>query len=161
MASLPDGPEPPDHVKPWTFWANDHPPPPKGDWHSWLFLGGRGAGKTRAGAELLAAQVRRGVRCALIGPSLHDVREVMIEGPSGLESLAQKGNRPTYEVSRRRLRWPDGGVAYAYSAEDPESLRGPQFHYAWADEFCAWRHPAQTLAMLRMGLRLGEKPGCA
>lgn len=145
-------------AKRWGFWANDHQKAPTGDWHSWLFLGGRGAGKTRAGAEWLAALAGRGVRCALIGPSLHDVREVMIEGPSGLKSIARKGNRPSYEVSRRRLRWPDGGVAYAYSAEDPESLRGPQFHYAWADEFCAWRHPAETLAMLRMGLRLGEKP---
>lgn len=81
-----------------------------GDWHSWLFLGGRGAGKTRAGAEWLAALAGRGVRCALIGASLHDVREVMIEGPSGLKSIAKKGNRPSYEVSRKRLRWPDGGV---------------------------------------------------
>ncbi|WP_245678929.1 DNA-packaging protein [Asticcacaulis taihuensis] len=144
--------------KTWGFWANDHQKAPTGDWHSWLFLGGRGAGKTRAGAEWLAALAGRGVRCALIGASLHDVREVMIEGPSGLKSIASRGNRPSYEVSRKRLRWPDGGVAYAYSAEDPESLRGPQFHYAWADEFCAWRHPAKTLAMLRMGLRLGDAP---
>lgn len=158
VASLPEGPEPPERVREWGFWANDHQKAPAGDWHSWLFLGGRGAGKTRAGAEWLAALAGRGVRCALIGPSLHDVREVMIEGPSGLKSIARKGNRPSYEVSRRRLRWPDGGVAYAFSAEDPESLRGPQFHYAWADEFCAWRHPAETLAMLRMGLRLGETP---
>lgn len=158
LDSLPDGPEPPERVKEWGFWANDHQKAPAGDWHSWLFLGGRGAGKTRAGAEWLAALAGRGVRCALIGPSLHDVREVMIEGPSGLKSIARKGNRPSYEVSRRRLRWPDGGVAYAFSAEDPESLRGPQFHYAWADEFCAWRYPAETLAMLRMGLRLGNAP---
>ncbi|MFT4074268.1 MAG: terminase family protein [Asticcacaulis sp.] len=158
MASLPDGPRPPDEVTRWGFWANEHQKAPPGDWHSWLFLGGRGAGKTRAGAEWLAALAGRGVRCALIGPSLHDVREVMIEGPSGLKTIASRGNRPRYEVSRRRLRWPNGGVAYAFSAEDPESLRGPQFHYAWADEFCAWRHPAETLAMLRMGLRLGNAP---
>ena len=145
-------------AKTWGFWANDHQKAPAGDWHSWLLLGGRGAGKTRAGAEWLSALAQRGVRCALIGASLHDVREVMIEGPSGLKATSSKGNRPSYEVSRKRLRWPNGGVAYAYSAEDPESLRGPQFHYAWADEFCAWRHPAETLAMLRMGLRLGEKP---
>jgi len=156
--SLPPGPKAPDEVREWGFWINPAQTPPAGDWHSWLFLGGRGAGKTRAGAEWLAALAGRGVRCALIGPSLHDVREVMIEGPSGLKRTARKGNRPSYEVSRRRLRWPDGGVAYAFSAEDPESLRGPQFHYAWADEFCAWRHPAETLAMLRMGLRLGETP---
>ncbi len=142
----------------WRFWRRPEQKAPEGTWHSWLFLGGRGAGKTRAGAEWLAAQVKRGARCALIGPSLHDVREVMIDGPSGLRNISRRGNRPSYEVSRRRLRWPDGGVAYAYSAEDPESLRGPQFHFAWADEFCAWKAPAETLAMLRMGLRLGEKP---
>jgi phage terminase large subunit-like protein len=158
LDNLPKGPKPPERLKAWGFWINKAQTPPEGDWHSWLFLGGRGAGKTRAGAEWLAALAQRGVRCALIGASLHDVREVMIEGPSGLKSIARKGNRPSYEVSRKRLRWPNGGVAYAYSAEDPESLRGPQFHYAWADEFCAWRHPAETLAMLRMGLRLGEKP---
>lgn len=158
LDNLPRGPKPPDRLKEWGFWINKAQTPPAGDWHSWLFLGGRGAGKTRAGAEWLSALAQRGVRCALIGASLHDVREVMIEGPSGLKSTASKGNRPSYEVSRKRLRWPNGGVAYAYSAEDPESLRGPQFHYAWADEFCAWRHPAETLAMLRMGLRLGEKP---
>ncbi len=98
------------------------------------------------------------MRFALVGASLHDVREVMIDGPSGLKALADPNNRPHYESSRRRLVWPRGGVAYAYSAEDPDSLRGPQFHHAWADEFCAWRRPAETLAMLRMGLRQGEQP---
>ncbi len=136
----------------------DQQDPPDGDWHSWLFLGGRGAGKTWAGARWVGDYITKGVRVALVGASLHDVREVMIEGPSGLIALAEPGNRPRYEVSRRRLIWPRGGVAYAFSAEDPDSLRGPQFHYAWADEFCAWRHPAETLATLRMGLRLGKRP---
>jgi phage terminase large subunit-like protein len=151
----------------WKFWAKPCQRPPhdaSGDealdnaWTTWLFLGGRGSGKTRAGAEWIRALSAKGLRIALIGASLHDVREVMIEGPSGLKAIAEKGERPTYEVSRRRLRWPNGAVAYAYSAEDPESLRGPQFHYAWADEFCAWRYGSETLAMLRMGLRLGERP---
>ncbi|MFT4089268.1 MAG: terminase family protein [Asticcacaulis sp.] len=142
----------------WRFWARPAQLPPEGDWGTWLFLGGRGAGKTRAGAEWVQSLIDRGLRIALVGPSLHDVREVMIEGPSGLRAVAKRGNRPHYEVSRRRLRWPNGAVAYAFSAEDPESLRGPQFHYAWADEFCAWRAPAETLAMLRMGLRLGAAP---
>ncbi|MDI7775390.1 terminase family protein [Asticcacaulis sp. EMRT-3] len=142
----------------WGFWSRPEQHPPEGDWHSWLFLGGRGAGKTRAGAQWLLGLIKGGVRVALVGPSLHDVREVMIEGPSGLRTLAGAGDKPVYEVSRRRLKWPRGGVAYAYSAEDPESLRGPQFHFAWADEFCAWKAPGETLAMLRMGLRLGLKP---
>ena len=139
-------------------WLNNAHIPPAGDWHSWLFLGGRGSGKTGAGADWIAAKAMKGARLALVGASLHDVREVMIDGPSGLRTLAEDGERPRYEASRRRLVWPGGGVAYAFSAEDPESLRGPQFHYAWADEFCAWKAPSETLALLRMGLRLGKQP---
>lgn len=142
----------------WLFWSRPEQRAPPGNWHSWLFLGGRGAGKTRAGAEWIKATLQPNERIALIGPTLHDVREVMIDGPSGLRAIADADNRPYYEVSRRRLRWPKGGVAYAFSAEDPESLRGPQFHRAWADEFCAWTYASETLAHVRMGLRLGQAP---
>jgi phage terminase large subunit-like protein len=133
-------------------------PPTDDAWRTWLLLGGRGSGKTRAGAEWLAAGAGKGLRFALVGPSLHDVREVMIEGPSGLKSIAPPDNHPRYEVSRRRLVWPSGGVAYAHSAEDPDSLRGPAFDGAWCDEFCAWPKADATLALLRMGLRRGSDP---
>ncbi|MDO1558104.1 terminase family protein [Brevundimonas sp. 2R-24] len=103
-------------------------------------------------------QAVAGARLALVGPSLHDVREVMIEGPSGLKAVASPLTRPSYEVSRRRLVWPCGAEAHIYSAEDADGLRGPQHHAAWADEFCAWKNPGQALAMLRMGLRLGDDP---
>ena len=133
-------------------------PPKTDDWRTWLLLGGRGAGKTRAGAEWLAAGAEKGHRFALVGPSLHDVREVMIEGPSGLRAVSPPDNKPRYEVSRRRLIWPKGGVAYAHSAEDPESLRGPEFDGAWCDEFCAWPKADATLALLRMAVRRGSDP---
>jgi phage terminase large subunit-like protein len=136
----------------------DHQLPPPDGWATWLFLGGRGAGKTFAGAAWTVEQAQTGRRLALVGPTFHDVREVMIEGPSGLQALSPPDDRPRWEPSRRRLVWPNGAVAYAFSAEDPDSLRGPQFHAAWADEFCAWPKPAETLAMLRFGLRLGEDP---
>lgn len=125
-----------------------------------MMLGGRGSGKTFAGAWWLhdLALHNDGLTLALIGPALHDVREVMIEGPSGLRSIAAEGDRPRWEASRRRLIWPGGAVAYAFSAEDPDSLRGPQFHAAWADEFCAWREPDRVMSNLRFGLRRGENP---
>ena len=146
-------------LRDWRFLARkDQRPPDDDSWRTWLFLGGRGAGKTRAGAEWLTAQAVPGARLALVGPSLHDVREVMVEGPSGLRACAPPGTRPRYEASRRRFLWGNGAVAHAFSAEDPESLRGPQHHAAWADEFCAWRKPGEVLALLRMGLRLGERP---
>src|SRR5690606_1790264 len=136
---------------------------PAGDWATWLFLGGRGAGKTLAGAMWLADMaeaVGPGGRLALSGPTLHDVRGVLIEGVLGLRSLPcwGAGARPVYEPTRRRLMSPHGATAWAFSAEDPDSLRGPQFQAAWADEFCAWRAGGEVLALLRMGLRRPLRP---
>ncbi|MGD9968413.1 MAG: DNA-packaging protein [Hyphomonadaceae bacterium] len=133
--------------------------PPTQPWYTWLFQGGRGAGKTRAGAEWLAARAEatpNGV-FALVGPTQHDVREVMIDGVSGLMRLPNRA-APRFEASRQRLVWPNGAVAYCFSAQEPERLRGPQFEAAWADEFCVWPKPAATLANLRLALRRGPNP---
>lgn len=142
----------------WTFWARPEQLAPAGEWRTWLFMGGRGSGKTRSGAEWAAqlARTGRAGRIALIGPTFHDVREVMVDGASGVRSLPY--TRPAFEPSRRRLSWPNGAQAFCFSAEDPESLRGPQFDAAWADEMCYWAHPDETLATLSHGLRLGARP---
>jgi len=142
----------------WWFWGRLEQLPPETDWRVWLFMGGRGAGKTRAGAEWVAelARTGRARRIALIAPTFHDVREVMIEGHSGVRSIRR--NRPRYEASRKRLVWANGAQAFCFSAEDPESLRGPQFDAAWCDELCFWAHPDKTLAILQHGLRLGRQP---
>jgi phage terminase large subunit-like protein len=132
---------------------------PDGGWLIWLFLGGRGAGKTRAGAEWVHRSVRAGSRhVALVAPTFGDVREVMIEGVSGLLNIGPDDERPRYEVSRKRLVWPNGAIGHAFSAEDPDGLRGPQFDLAWGDELAAWAEPEKTLNTLRMGLRLDDKP---
>jgi phage terminase large subunit-like protein len=135
-------------------------------WRIWLFLGGRGAGKTRAGAQWVRAlalglpEVTREPvgRIALVGESAADVREVMIEGVSGILATHKRGERPSYEASRRRVVWPNGAVAQAFSAEDPEALRGPQFDAAWCDELAKWRLAEETWDMLQFGLRLGTWP---
>jgi len=111
------------------------------DWTTWLLLGGRGAGKTRAGAEwvkTLALSDPR-ARIALIGEGEHEAREVMVEGVSGILAAHRHGERPAWISSRRLLQWTNGAVAQVFSAEDPESLRGPQFSAAWLDEFAKWR----------------------
>jgi phage terminase large subunit-like protein len=144
----------------WPFWARPDQTPPPDPWRTWLFLGGRGAGKTRAGAEWVRAEVeagRRG-RIALIAPALADVREVMIDGPSGLRSISSRGGAPEFEPSRRRLVWPNGAMAYGFSAEDPDSLRGPQFDGAWLDEFAAWPEAQAVYDMLQFALRIGADP---
>ncbi|WP_425990251.1 terminase large subunit domain-containing protein [Brevundimonas sp. TWP2-3-2] len=132
---------------------------PSGPWRTWVFLGGRGAGKTRAGAEWVsdvAARLGAGGRIALVGATMHDVRAVMVEGPSGLMNLPYR-TPPVMESSLRRLVFPGGAVGVMLSAAEPERLRGPQFHAAWGDEFCAWDRPEEVLAMLRLGLRLSAR----
>lgn len=142
----------------WREWGRPEQILPEGDWRCWVFLGGRGAGKTRAGAEWVheLALGRGAGRIALVGPTFHDVREVMVEGSSGLRSLTRE--RPRYEASRKRLVWSNGAQAACFSAEDPDALRGPQFEAAWCDELCFWSYPEQTLQTLEHGLRLGQRP---
>lgn len=147
------------HIGDWLQWS--HPAqrePPGEDWRVWLMLGGRGAGKTRAGAEWINRNARAGrfERIALIAPTFHDVREVMIEGASGVLACAEA--RPAYEASRRRLVWPNGAQAHCFSAEDPASLRGPQFDAAWGDEIAYWARPEEMLDTLSFGMRLGPRP---
>ena len=129
-------------------------------WVTWLMLGGRGAGKTFSGAMWVKhfATATRNARIALVGETEHDVREVMIEGVSGILRAHHRCERPEWISSRRRLEWKNGAVAEAFSADDPDSLRGPQFHAAWADELAKWRHAEATFDMLQFGLRLGERP---
>jgi phage terminase large subunit-like protein len=150
----------------WPTWGRADQMPPDGDWTTWLLLGGRGAGKTRAGAEWVKAMAlgRWPVttapvsRIALVGETYADVRDVMIEGVSGLLSVHKRAERPIWRPSLRRLEWLNGAIAQVFSSEDPESLRGPQFGAAWADEIAKWRHAEECWDMLQFGLRLGDAP---
>jgi phage terminase large subunit-like protein len=142
-----------DHQRPPLFAANGEP------WTTWLLIGGRGAGKTLAGAHWTNRVALAGVSpIALVGETEHDVREVMIEGVSGVLKAAHSDKRPKWIPTRKRLEWDNGAVAQAFSAEDPESLRGPQFAAAWCDELAKWRHANAAFDMLQFGLRLGTRP---
>ena len=116
----------------WSFWAREEQLPPDGRWRIWLFLGGRGAGKTRAGAEWIANGVCHGTmrRIGLVGATFADVRSIMIEGQSGLLSVSPSA---AFEPSNRRVLWPTGAVATVVSAEEPDGVRGHQFDAVWAD----------------------------
>ena len=145
--------------------AHDHQLPPEransgADWTTWLVLGGRGAGKTRAGAEWVRtlAQADANARIALIAETEHEAREVMVEGVSGVLAVHRRHERPQWIPTRRRIEWSNGAVAQVFSAEEPDALRGPQFSAAWMDELAKWRHAEATYDMLQFGLRLGERP---
>lgn len=158
----------------WQVWARDDQLPPAvstsgEDWRVWLILGGRGAGKTRTGAEWVKAKAlgvapiarQPARRIALVGETYADVRRVMIEGESGLLAIHSDAERPRFEVSKGTLVWPNGVVAQVFSAESPDALRGPQFEVAWCDELCKWRNAEAAWDMLQFALRLGEVPQVA
>ena len=111
------------------------------DWTIWLLIGGRGAGKTRAGAEWVRSLTLADpkARIALIGETEHEAREVMVQGVSGVLAVHRHDEKPEWNATRRLLQWPNGAVAQVFSAEDPDSLRGPQFSAAWLDELAKWR----------------------
>jgi phage terminase large subunit-like protein len=148
------------------FWAMDHQLPPEGAWRSWVVMGGRGAGKTRAGAEWVRSVVEgdkprdKGAcqRVALVGETIEQVREVMIFGDSGILACSPEDRRPEWEAGRKRLVWPNGAVASVHTAHDPEGLRGPQFDAAWVDELAKWKHGQETWDQLQFALRLGDDP---
>nr|WP_245815130.1 terminase family protein [Shimia gijangensis] len=148
------------------FWAFDHQLPPEGNWKAWVIMGGRGAGKTRAGAEWVRSMVEgngpldngRAKRVALVGETIDQVREVMVFGDSGVLACSPPDRMPKWEAGRKRLIWPNGAVAQVFSAHDPEALRGPQFDAAWVDELAKWKKAQATWDMLQFGLRLGKDP---
>ncbi|MCB5410006.1 DNA-packaging protein [Pseudogemmobacter faecipullorum] len=153
---------------PWIFdfWALPHQLPPEGAWKTWVVMGGRGAGKTRAGAEWVRHMVEGGTpeapgqarRLALVAETLEQAREVMVLGESGILACSPPDRRPKWNATRNCLEWQNGAVAQLFSAHDPERLRGPQFDAAWADELAKWPKAAQTWEQLQFGLRLGSHP---
>ena len=153
---------------PWLFefWAMPHQLPPEGDWRTWVILGGRGAGKTRAGAEWVRALAEGPTRDApgsarrigLVGETLDQARDIMVFGESGILAVTPEDRRPEWLAARRMLRWANGATAQIFSAFDPMSLRGPQFDAVWADELAKWTYAEDTWDMLQFCLRLGADP---
>ena len=144
----------------WDRYARAKQRVPAGSWRTWLILAGRGFGKTRTGSETLRQWVGSGQakRIALIGATEGEVRDVMIEGDSGLLSIYPPENKPVYESSKGRVTWPNGAMATIFSAENYEKLRGPQFDAAWIDELCKFRSDREVWDQLNFSLRLGKNP---
>jgi phage terminase large subunit-like protein len=144
----------------WRLWARPEQLMPPGEWRTWLIMSGRGFGKTRAMAEAMRELVMRKSKqtFALIAPTAADCRDVMIEGESGLLNVFPPWERPVYEPSKRKVTFRNGSVAIAYSAEEPERLRGPQHHGAFCDEIAVYPNPRILWDNLKFGLRLGDDP---
>ena len=144
----------------WSWQAHWGQKEPKGDWRTWLLIAGRGFGKTRTGAEWVSARAREnpGARIALVGGSRDEVAKVMVEGPSGLIAVARTDEVVSWVPTRGVLSFHSGAEAFVYSAEAAQALRGPEHHFAWADELAKWASADLCWDNLQMGMRLGERP---
>jgi phage terminase large subunit-like protein len=152
----------------WSFWGRPEQQRPTGDdWNIWMYLAGRGAGKTRTASEWVREEAKYTNtgqrRFALVARTAADVRDVIVEGESGIINVTPPSERPLYEPSKRRLTWPNGNTATCFTADEPDSLRGPQFTHAWGDEVAAWRQTPDGAGLtafenLRIGTRLGQNP---
>ena len=142
-------------------WAHRNQLPPNGQgWRVWLMMAGRGFGKTRAGAEWIfrLANGRPKVRIALVGATIADARSIMVEGVSGLISVARRYRRRlSWEPSLSRLKWPNGSEAQLFSGDNADGLRGPEHEFAWADELAKWREAEEAWMNLQFGLRRGPR----
>jgi phage terminase large subunit-like protein len=142
-------------------WAHRNQLPPGGEgWRTWLMMAGRGFGKTRAGAEWIfrLANGKPGVRVALVGATIGDARTIMVEGVSGLVSVARRYRRKlNWEPSLGRLKWPNGSEAMLFSGDNADGLRGPEFDFGWADELAKWRQAEHAWDNLQMALRRGPR----
>lgn len=142
----------------WQKWAFPKQLPPPGDWITWLLMGGRGSGKTRAGAEWVRQLAREGVTpIALVGETMTEALDIMVRGESGIMAVHKEKERPVLR-GRNHLRWPNGVEATILTASDPERFRGPQFAAAWCDEVGKWPNAEQAWDMLQFSLRLGNNP---
>lgn len=136
-----------------------HQQPPAGAWRRWLLLGGRGAGKTQAGAAWLLDGAAPGARLGVIAPTFADVRDVCFEGPSGLLAVARARGLAVEGYNRGMAEARvAGALIKGYSADQPDRLRGPQHHRLWFDELAAMRYGQDTYDMAMLGLRLGDDP---
>nr|WP_294168333.1 terminase family protein [uncultured Sphingomonas sp.] len=143
----------------WRTWAHDGQCAPDGDWRTWVLMAGRGFGKTLAGSQWIAGLVATGepLRIALVGATIDEARRIMVEGKSGLLTVAAPWVAG-WHPSRRLLRFTTGAEATLFSGASPEALRGPEHHLAWCDELAKWEKAGECWDMLQLGLRLGERP---
>lgn len=142
----------------WDFWARDSQVMPAWAWRVWFLKSGRGAGKTRVGAEVTRKKSRTEERIHLVGRTAADVRDVMVDGESGILAVSPPWEMPKYNPSKRLLTWPNGARALCFSAEEPDMLRGPQCGFGWGDELASWRYLDEAWSNFMFGLRLGVNP---
>jgi phage terminase large subunit-like protein len=124
-----------------------------------MALAGRGWGKNWVGAHWLLEKARSGkhANLALVGETAADVRDYMVEGPSGILRLAPPDFQPDYQPSKRRVTFPNGAKATTYSGDKPGQLRGFSGSIMWLDELAKYKYAAEVEDQIGYTLREGEE----
>ncbi len=136
---------------------------PKGDWFTWLILAGRGFGKTRTGAENVMSLIQSGKykSVAVIGETIKEAMQIMIEGMSGLfSSTAFQYSNLSYKRTKNKITFDDGAIVYVFGGNRPDTLRGFQFDLVWIDEFAKFKHATELWEQVLFCLRIGDDPKC-
>ena len=134
--------------------------PPSGDWKIWVILAGRGFGKSLSATQWARFKVEssdKPTHGAFVGRTPADIRDILIEGESGILNVSPPWNKPIYESTKRKLTWPNGSTAHAYSFENPDQLRGPQHEWAIVDELASASNE-KAWDNLMFGMRSGDNP---
>jgi len=145
----------------WSLWRLPYQTPPLGDWTRWILRCGRGAGKTYTGGKVTNETARdkskiKSGEIGIIGRTYSDARFTMIEGPSGILATSTPDFRPRWEPGNGLLIWPNGVRGRVFSADKPESIRGPNFSFVWADEPAHWTDLFKTwIEVIEPALRVG------
>lgn len=143
----------------WPSWARANQLPPPGSWSYWMVKAGRGFGKTRTGSETLRQKIKDGVKQAnIIVRTVGDIEKVLIRSSGGILKVCPDDERPIWIANKREFQWPGGAISFVFSAEEPDSLRGPECEFLWCDELASWRYGQESWDNAMMGLRLGKNP---
>jgi len=144
----------------WQTWARPEQLIPKSrPWGNWLIKAGRGFGKTRTGSETLRQWIKDGYKqCNIIVRTVGDIEKVLVKSKASVLNVCPPEERPIWTANKRLFSWPGGATSFVFTAEEPDSLRGPECEKLWCDEIASWRYDQDTWDMAQLGLRLGDNP---
>ena len=143
-------PDDPRHHLPWTHpktgvtWScsdrNPNCTGPSPDWEVHLYCGGRGVGKTWAGANWIIdmALSQPKIDVAVCAPNFSGIQRVCFDGSSGIVEQAQEGDIERYNKNDVIIYMRNGSRILGFSAENPNSIRGSNLTYVWVDELTSF-----------------------
>lgn len=138
----------------WWYTARPEQIPPEDGVYVYLFLAGRGAGKSRSASEWIVRRVKKHpfdrhgtpTEWLIVADTLADARTINAEGPSGVLNVLnrQKIEHRYKQSPRPMVLFPKGAKIYLEGADDPDTGRGYNAAGIVCDEIAKWVKPYET-----------------